>query len=259
MKKNKILILGDSISQGIGSKKRNYTNRLQKLLGENYQIKNFAYTGTTIKYPLLKLQEIINYNPDIILIMYGNVDAQLRPNLDNISSLKSKVIPTRYKMNGMLDPRPFYSRKFYRLLPDRFDNLLRKIIRWYIIKTEGLCQWVELDDFQYNYQELLNGLKDSKPKIFLISTIKLDEKYYKGSSEQYVVYNKKIKYLAEVNGCEYIDLFSYVEKLLIDYSWNDIFNFDHYHPNQLGYEFIAEFLADHILLDNVMDKENKDD
>lgn len=47
-----IYLLGDSITQGLGSKKLNFTGVLAKLLGKNYRIVNLAYTGTTISYAL---------------------------------------------------------------------------------------------------------------------------------------------------------------------------------------------------------------
>lgn len=245
--KVKIAILGDSISQGIGKKKVNYIQSLQKKLGEKYEIHNFACTGTTIHYALEQLESIKILKPNIIIIMYGNVDAQIRPNINGKKHKISRIIPKRYKMNGMLDPRPFYSKKWYRKLPDRLDNIARYIIRKIVTKTEGVCQWVPIYEFNKKYKEFLDGINEDNIKIFLVSTIRLDESYYPGCIEQYKVYNESIKLLSKNKNCEYIDLFSYIDNLLIDNEWNDIFYFDHYHPNENGYEFIAELLSNHII------------
>lgn len=48
--KTTVYLLGDSITQGLGSKKVNFTGELAKLLGRSYKIVNLAYTGTTINY-----------------------------------------------------------------------------------------------------------------------------------------------------------------------------------------------------------------
>lgn len=47
-----VYLLGDSITQGLGSKKINFTDELACLLGSNYEIVNLAQTGTTIEYAL---------------------------------------------------------------------------------------------------------------------------------------------------------------------------------------------------------------
>ena len=55
--KTTVYLLGDSITQGLGSKKVNFTGKLADLLGEGYEIVNLAYTGTTIDYALGLLDE----------------------------------------------------------------------------------------------------------------------------------------------------------------------------------------------------------
>lgn len=52
-----VYLLGDSITQGLGSKKINFTNELARLLGSNYEIVNLAQTGTTIDYAFKIIDE----------------------------------------------------------------------------------------------------------------------------------------------------------------------------------------------------------
>ena len=47
-----VYLIGDSITQGLGSKKVNYTEQLKHLLGDGWQVINLARTGTTIDYGL---------------------------------------------------------------------------------------------------------------------------------------------------------------------------------------------------------------
>ena len=63
----KIVLLGDSITQGIGKLKINY-------------IHNLALTGTTVKYAMGLLEKIQEISPNIVIITYGTVDLQVRPN-----------------------------------------------------------------------------------------------------------------------------------------------------------------------------------
>lgn len=88
--KTTVYLLGDSITQGLGSKKINFTAELARLLGKDYEIVNLAYTGTTIDYAL-KLLDEGEISPRsgraMCVVLYGNVDAQIRP------SRTGKVFP----------------------------------------------------------------------------------------------------------------------------------------------------------------------
>ena len=64
--KEKVILLGDSITQGLGSKKINFTEELQKRLGESFQVENMALTGTTIHYVEEILPIIIEKNHNML-------------------------------------------------------------------------------------------------------------------------------------------------------------------------------------------------
>ena len=104
----KIILLGDSITQGLGSKRVNFTEELSNLCYQD-QIVNMALTGTTIKYASEHLDLFLEEKPDIAIILYGNVDAQLKPSR---TGRIFKMLPPRFAHadGSMLLPRPFYSR-----------------------------------------------------------------------------------------------------------------------------------------------------
>ena len=138
--KNKVYLLGDSITQGLGSKKVNFSGELSQLLGESYEVVNLAYTGTMVDYAL----QLLNDNKvrftregDVCVVLYGNVDAQLRP------SRTGRVfphIPKRFQGGGMLMPRPFYSHTFARRIGQHADNLCRKVMSGVIKIVDGTEQ-----------------------------------------------------------------------------------------------------------------------
>ena len=59
----KIAIFGDSISEGIGSRKYNYAKELEKIMksDNNIEIYNYSYTGTTINY-IFSLNNFLQMN-----------------------------------------------------------------------------------------------------------------------------------------------------------------------------------------------------
>lgn len=77
----KVACVGDSITQGLGNTP--YPTRLQNLLGEGYEVKNFGLWGTTgcenTGRPYVSCddscyQSSLDYQPDIVILMLGTND-----------------------------------------------------------------------------------------------------------------------------------------------------------------------------------------
>lgn len=237
----KCVVLGDSISEGIGKKKINYVNDLQK--ETNYEFINLAKTGTTIVYANNLINEIINYGPDIAIIMYGSVDAQIRPNIDKNKYNIKKFIPNRYLQKGMLDERAFYSKKIYRIIPDKIDNFIRKILKKIVVLTQGTIQLVPINQFTNIYTNFIKTLKKKNIKPILISTVFIDDKYFLNSSIEYEKYNNVIKKIAAKEKCIFIDLYNELKNSKEIHGWDMYFSKDHFHPNERGYKFIADNIS----------------
>ena len=169
--KTTVYLFGDSITQGLGSKKINFTAELACLLGKDYEIVNLAYTGTTIDYAL-KLLDEGEVSPKsgrvTCVVIYGNVDAQIRP------SRTGRVfphIPKRFQGGGMLMPRPFYSRSWAKHAGQLVDNEGRKVVSALIKAVDGTEQWVSLESFDKQYGQLLDRLCDMGVKPIACSCV----------------------------------------------------------------------------------------
>lgn len=250
----KCVILGDSISEGIGGKKINYCDTLYHLLQKyntndtEIDIRNLSLTGTTIQYPLDHIEEVMDYRPDVVIIFYGNVDAQIRPNVEKNRFYLWSMVPKRYHIGGMLNPRPLYSRKWYRWLPDRFDNAFRSLLTKIMYLTQGRFQLVTLSEFNHYYDELMSKVTsmDDIPKIICCSTVYLDEKIYCGSNVEYEKYNMVIKEMAQKYNASYIDLYSMLHQQVIKSGFSSVYYCDHFHPNEQGYALIAKAIYQEI-------------
>lgn len=238
----KVVVLGDSISEGIGSKKVNYIPFCEEILGEEYFFINMAKTGSTINYPCDHLSEIINEKPDICVIMYGNVDAQIRANKFKIEHR----LPRRYRGGGMLDPRAFYSSKWYKRIMHYIDNAVRFVLKKWVIFRQGTIQFVDIDTFGERYEYLITNLLNNESIPLLVSTVYLDDSYFLGSSHEYEKYNQSIKNLSVKYCCQYVDLFEDQKNCVKIEGWNSLYSHDHFHPNQNGYEFIAKKISNAI-------------
>lgn len=226
--KKRIILLGDSITQGLGSKKVNFTQRLQEKLGDTYLVDNMAFTGTTIYYAEKILLEVIKKQPEYVVVVYGNVDAQIRPcRTGHIFS----YIPKRFQGSGMLMPRPFYSHVWYKKMGQKIENAMRSVYSKLIYAVDGSEQWVPLGEFQEIYQKLVKKLKECKVCPVLCSTVYIDESMFPGSLTEYKRFNSRIEEIASTENVPYLDLFFPLKEAVDNVGWNDIYCFDHFHPN----------------------------
>ncbi len=233
----KIVVLGDSISEGIGSQKMNYIYKLGEL--SHARIINNARTGTMIDYGVSLIKKVLKETPDYAIIMYGSVDAQIRPNLDKPGSKLKKIIPKRYLGKGMLDERAFYSKKIYRIIPDRIDNIIRKVLKKLVVLISGTTQWKDIETFEKEYTYLIQCLVEKKINCILVSTMYIDDKLFLNSSTEYMKYNTIIKKISKNYGCAYLDLFNLQKANVLKKGWDELYSKDHFHPNKYGYDYIA--------------------
>lgn len=239
----KIILLGDSITQGLGSKKINFTQALQDRLGSSYSVENMALTGTTILYAKQILDKIIAKKPDYVVILYGNVDAQIRPNR------KGTIfphIPGRFQKNGMLTPRPFYSHSILKKIGQKIDNSLRRFFSFLIYKFDGAEQWVGKELFQETYGFVCRQLLMRECQVVACSTVFIDDAVFPGSLKQYKIFNSEISAIAVKYHCMFVDLYSPLEKGVKESGWEAYYNYDHFHPKEGGYKLISDILAQQI-------------
>lgn len=243
----KYIIMGDSISEGIGSKKMNYESTLLQYCPKIHLIKNYAKTGTTIEYANKIVDEVIECQPDIAIIMYGCVDAQIRPNLEKNKYGICSLIPRRYKIGGMLSPRAFYSKKWYRYIPDRIDNLIRFFLNRIVLFTQGTVQWIPIQQFENLYREFVSEMKRAGiKKRILVSTVYIDDHYFFNSSREYEKYNTVIQKIAIETNSQYVDIYYKLKRSVACDGWDTYYSHDHFHPNENGYKLIANSLAEAI-------------
>ena len=236
----KIAILDDSIGEGIGRKKYNYENVIETKI-EEAEVKNFSMTGTTINYAIEIISEINLFNPDLIIVGYGNVDAMVRPRINKKNGLY-KFLPKRYKKNGMLDPRAFISKTWHKAVFQKFESFIRNNIKKILMKTEGTYSWVEINEFEKKYKLFIDNVNNKNRKILMLSTVTISENFFPKSPKNFRLYNEVIKKIAKEKNLTFIDLYSALKK----YPAELIYGNDSFHPNKSGYEIIANILIDKI-------------
>ncbi len=234
----KLLIIGDSISAGLGSKKINFTNELQNFLDQtNLQVivKNKSVSGLTILD--INNLEIINEKPNILFLMIGNVDLQKRPSRDNF--IYKFLLPNYFKSEGMLSPRPYYSKSLAKKLLNIIDNIIRSFYRNLIYLFFKKYQKVDFLFFIKEYERLLMNIKRFLPKtdVYIFSTIYLSDKFFPGTLDNYLNANDFLKKQAYTFNFYFIDIFNFFKPLEKSFYAHDLF-----HPSTKGYRLLAFFI-----------------
>ncbi len=238
--KIKIAVFGDSISEGIGSRRLNYCKPLEERLakaGIQASITNYAFSGTTVQY-MEKLQaEYEKEKYDFAIIAYGSVDAMLRPNTQSKLNLYAHI-PERYRKTGMLNPRPYFSRRWYKSIIQHMDSWIRWNMNAILLNIQGSMTWVSPDDFLFLYQKAVHSLQKYSEHVILLSTVRVSDKYFPGTNKMYRKYNGLIEEISEKNEkCSYIDLYRHLDS-------DSLFYKDIFHPNEVGYRVIANLVAE---------------
>lgn len=235
-----IVIIGDSISHGLGKQKINYEESLKKELSEQYKLEsnifNLSETGKTIEYVQGIINKVDDLKPDLIIIALGSVDALMRPKPDGKIW---KIVPKRYKKNGYLDPIPFYSHNFFRSCVQHIDSNFRWRLKLLLMKLCGKYCWVNKDIFSMLYSETISHFR--KYKIVAITTSYVDEKFFPGSNNNLYSYSEEIKAIcSNQQNISVFDLYNLEKNFVQTGGWTGFFYQDHFHPNSNGYSIIAK-------------------
>lgn len=237
----KIILLGDSITEGIGSRKVNFAPYLEQAI-KGSQVINLGKSGTTIDYAITKIDEINNHNPDITVVFYGQVDALTR--------VKSNtwiygLIPKRYKGPGMFDPRALFTRKQSKKVFQKIDSFFRYNLKKFLISVQGYEQWNTLDEFEKKYDYLIKNILDHSTQIICLSTVSIKDKYFPYCNREFKKYNEVIFNISQKHNCTFLDIYKELDNVDKEIYYYE----DYYHPNEKGYKLIAEKILSNIELD----------
>ncbi len=178
----KIACIGDSLTYGstlLNRKKECYPARLQKLLGEGYDVVNLGLVGHTVNSFCTKfwgqpamLRSLAEYEPDYILLLLGTNDARLRNWMDESVFRNEYVKLLQYLKNlsssptiiAMTPPSTFRDTKKYEL--DFNIDVLEKIVE---------IQRSLLKENDINFIDLYSMTKD-KEHLFASDKLHLNSK-----------------------------------------------------------------------------------
>lgn len=234
----RILIIGDSIAEGLGVQGSSYGDQLCAQLGEGgseITLLNLSHTGYQISDSYKLLPVAFEFSPHFVVVAHGITEALVRPRREAM-----RFVPPRWRQKGWLDPRPYYSRRLLKRLPQQIESAVRWRWKRCLIHLFGGETWTSPPDFKETVNGFIQAMLDqTSAQLILLTQCGLDEKFYPGSPASLREYQTIVKQIAlsyrPTSRVHICDVSQQLDR------WGDFF-VDHFHPNLAGHRKIANAL-----------------
>ena len=177
-------------------------------------------------------------DPDFVMVAHGITEAIVRP-----TAAALRLVPSRWRMPGWLDPRPYFSRRMYKRCYQQLESAIRWRVKVILIKYRGGGTWMTLEEFDRRLTEFVRQLLDhtSARVLYSFPTARSMSAIFPGSPASLNAYQAIVRQLHErlkKKGRLY-----YCDVTRSCHLWDDFF-VDHFHPNAKGHEKIAKAIFD---------------
>lgn len=235
----KIVVIGDSIANGLGVAGHAYGDQLAALLrnrlNREVRLINLASSALQISGSRLLLPELISHNPDLILLAHGITEAIVRPLPQAL-----RYVPARWRKAGWMDPRPYYSRKPLKRWFQKLESALRWRVKVLLMRIFGGATWKTRTEFEEQMSDFIRTiLNTTGANIILLTHCGIDERYFPWSLNSLESFKETVLSLPAKLGAK--DRVGVCDISQACRCWDDFFD-DHFHPNASGHAKIAAAL-----------------
>ena len=268
------VFLGDSLTEGVGSKRISHVTELVKELrasGDanvhefrlrqidadfNRQIDfnvaglidvdaeqsssdlwvwNLACEGQTIESDFGWLPLIATLRPELVVIFRGSLESIIRPAMVADKDWPWWV-PQSWRGYAAMDPRCYFSTTWSRKAKQSSVDALKQRARLKLLSLRQGKPLIDVEEFASHQIELLKRLRALGTRVLVLGLLPVDEARFPGSPAQFKTVNARLKEIAAAEGVEFFDWASSL-------NGGDFFYRDGFHPNPAGSNALAKILA----------------
>ena len=271
------VFLGDSLTEGVGSKRISHVAELVKQLrssganvhefrlrhvdnGFNRQIDfnvaglmnvaddqnqsdlwlwNLACEGQTIDADLGWLPLIAALRPELVVVFRGSLESIIRPAMVADGNWPWWV-PHSWRSYAAMDPRCYFSTTWWRKAKQSSVDALKQRARLKLLRARPGKPLLDLERLATYQTELLRRLRALGTRVLVLGLLPVDHTCFPGSSEHFKTVNRRLKQIADAEGAEFFDWASSL-------NGGDFFYRDGFHPNAAGAEELARILRERLL------------
>ena len=260
------VFLGDSLTEGVGSKRISHVAELAKQLGasefrlrpidsSNGQVKfnvagfmnaaasglwlwNLACEGKTIESDFEWLPLISALGPELVVVFRGSLESIIRP-----AMLRNDAwpwwVPRAWRNYSAMDPRCYFSAAWWRKAKQTSVDVIKQKARLKLLSQQPGKPLMELEEFAQNQSELLQKLRALGARVLVLGLLPVDEAGFPNSPAYFKSVNRRLKEIANAAGVEFLDWGSL---LPAKGTHAELFYRDSFHPNEAGARALSEIL-----------------
>lgn len=220
-------LFGDSIASGLGVRGESYGRLVARSL--DMQLVDFSESAMTVD---ASMEALTNFSGrlDVAVIAHGVTEAILRP-----SPVALRAVPPRWRKAGWMDPRPYYSSRFFRRVVQRTESAVRWRVKRLLLTTYSPVQFVSYEDYLHQLTALVSTLTQTGTRVFIVGPVGIDARYFPGSHSELDRYSDGARKIHS----NFIDIHQALDK------WDDYLD-DNFHPNASGHHKIADRIVSFI-------------
>ena len=260
------MFLGDSLTEGVGSKRISHVAELAKQLrASEFRLRpvdalnghvdfnvaglmnvaqqqasglwlwNLACEGQTIETDFKWLPLISALRPELVVVFRGTLESIVRP-----AMLRDGAwpwwMPRSWRTYSAMDPRCYFSNTWWRRAKQTSVDALKQRARLKLLKQQPGKPLMELEKFAQYQSELLRQLRALGARVLVLGLLPVDETRFPESPAYFAAVNEKLKEVANAAGAEFFDWASLLP------AKQELFYRDTLHPNEAGARALAEIL-----------------
>jgi lysophospholipase L1-like esterase len=264
------VFLGDSLTEGVGSKRISYVSELAKLLGAsefrlrpldtiNGQVQfnvaglmhvaaheqssdlwlwNLACEGKTVETDFAWLPLIRALRPELIVLFRGSLESIIRPAMVRDGAWPW-WLPRAWRNYSAMDPRCYFSTTWWRKAKQTSVDALKQKTRLKLLRLRTGRPLMELEELAQYQGKLLPQLRSLGARVLLLGLLPVDDTRFPNSPAHFRAVNEKLKEIANAAGIEFFD---WASLLPAQGREAKLFYRDSFHPNEAGARALAEIL-----------------
>jgi len=272
------VFLGDSLTEGVGSKRISHVTELVKQLRSSDSINvhefrlrqigadpnsqidfnvaglmnvdveknpsdlwlwNLACEGKTIDSDFGWLPLIAALRPELVVIFRGSLESIIRPAMVADGDWPWWV-PQSWRGYAAMDPRCYFSTTWWRKAKQTSVDALKQRARLKLLRQRPGKPLIDIEQFASYQSELLKRLRALETRVLVLGLLPVDKTRFPGSSDYFKRVNARLKQIAGAEGVEFFDWASSL-------NGDELFYRDGFHPNEAGCNALAKILREQIL------------
>ena len=277
------VFLGDSLTEGVGSKRVSHVTELANQL-------RASNIDANVHELRLRHVDLASFNRDIEFNVAGlmNMEPQrhgsdlwlwnlacegqtinsdfgwlpliaaLRPELVVIfrGSLESIIrpamlmdgewpwwVPSSWRGYAAMDPRCYFSSTWWRKAKQSSIDAMKQRVRLKLLQSRPGVPLIDLDRLATYQTQLIQRLRHLGARVLVLGLLPVDHARFPGSPEHFQLVNARLRQIAAVEGA---DFFDWGATLPANGTRQNLFYRDSFHPNQAGAAALAGTLREYL-------------